>query len=122
VIKTVAMAAAVRSKLEDRVVKAAEAALVDRQFVTAIDVLVGVGWLTTPQVDRWRRGQVDYLERLVTANLSKISTAMATFRQWAGNEGLSPSESAYPSRARDHQPLRFSKSGDPHIESAYRTH
>jgi hypothetical protein len=80
VIKTLAMATAVRSKLEERVVNAAERALVDRHFVTAIDVLVGVGWLTTPQVDQWRRGQVDFLERLVTANLSKISTAMATFR------------------------------------------
>jgi hypothetical protein len=122
VIKTLAMATAVRSKLEDRVVKAAEAALVDRHFVTATDVLVGVGWLTTPQVDRWRRGQVDYLERLVTANPSKVSTAMATFGQWARNEGLNPSESAYLSRARDHRPLRFSKSGDPRIEAAYRTH
>ena len=122
VIKALAMATAVRGKLEDRVVKAAEAALVDRHFVTAIDVLVGVGWLTTPQVDQWRRGQVDYLEHLVTANLSKISTAMATFRRWARHEGLNPSESAYLSRTRDHRPLRFSKSGDPHIEAAYRTH
>jgi hypothetical protein len=63
-----------RSKLEERVVKAAEVALADRHFVTAIDVLVGMGWLTTPQVDRWRQGRVDYLERLVTANISKIST------------------------------------------------
>jgi hypothetical protein len=116
------MATAFRSKLEDRVIKAAEAALADRHFVTAVDVLVGVGWLTTPQVDQWRRGQVDYLERVVTANLSKISTAMATFRRWAGNEGLKPSESAYLAQSRDHRPLRFSKSADPRIEAAYRTH
>jgi hypothetical protein len=116
------MATVVRSKLEDRVLKAAEAALADHHFVSAIDVLVGTGWLMTPQVDRWRLGQVDYLERLVTANLSKISSAMATFRRWAQNEGLNPSESAYLSRTRDHRPLRFSKSGDPRIEAAYRTH
>jgi hypothetical protein len=90
--------------------------------VTAIDVLVGIGWLTTPQVDRWRRGQVDYLERVVAANLSKDSTAMGAFRHWAQKEGLKPSESAYLSRSRDHRPLRFSKSGDPRIEAAYRTH
>ncbi len=103
-------------------VKAAEAALVDRHFVTAIDVLVGVGWLTTPQVDRWRQGRVDYLERQVTANLSKISTAMAAFRRWAQKQGLNPSETACLSRSRDHRLLRFSKSGDPAIEAAYRTH
>ena len=116
------MGTAVRSKLEERVVKAAEVALADRHFVTAIDVLVGMGWLTTPQVDRWRQGRVDYLERLVTANISKISTAMAAFRRWARSEGLKPSETAYLARSRDHRPLRFSKSGDPGIEAAYRTH
>jgi len=116
------MATAVRSKLEERVIKAAEAALADHQYVTAIDVLVGMGWLTTPQVDRWRQGRFDYLERQVTASLSKISTAVATFRHWARSEGLTPSETAYLSRSRDHRPLRFSKSGDPGIEAAYRTH
>jgi len=113
---------AIRSKLEDRVVKAAEAALTDHHFVTAIDVLVGMGWLTTPQVDRWRQGRVDYLEREVTASLSKISTAIAAFRRWARSAGLKPSETAYLARSRDHRPLRFSKSGDATIESAYRTH
>ena len=115
------MATAVPSKLEERVIKAAEAALADHQYATAIDVLVGMGWLTTPQVDRWRQGR-DYLERQVTASLSKISTAVATFRHWAQSEGLTPSETAYLSRSRDHRPLRFSKSGDPGIEAAYRTH
>jgi hypothetical protein len=116
------MATTPRTKLEERVVKAAEEALADRHFVTAIDVLVGVGWLTTAQVDRWRQGRVDYLERQVTANLSKISTAMAAFRRWAHKQGLNPSETAYLSRSRDDRLLRFSKSGDPAIEAAYRTH
>lgn len=116
------MGTAVRSKLEERVVKAAVAALADHHFVSVIDVLVGMGWLTTPQVDRWRQGRVDYLERQVAANLSKISTAMAAFRHWARNEGLKPSETAYLARSRDHRPLRFSKSGNPTIETAFRTH
>jgi hypothetical protein len=116
------VATAVRNKLDDRVIKAAEAALADRHFVTSIDVLVGIGWLTTPQVDRWRQGRIDYLEHQVTANLSTISTAMATLRPWAQKEGLKPSETAYLARSRDHRPLRFSKSGDPAIEAANRTH
>jgi hypothetical protein len=117
-----AVGTAVRSKLEERTVKAAEAALADHQFVTAIDVMVGMGWLTTPQIDRWCQGRVDNLERLVTASLPKISTAMATFRHWARSEGLMPSETAYLSRSRDHRPLQFSTSGDAGIEAAYRTH
>src|SRR5664279_4389389 len=108
-----AVGTAVRSELDGRVVKAAETALADHQFVTAIDIMVGMGWLTTPQIDRWRQGRVDYLERLVTASPSKISTSMTTFHHWARNEGLTPSETAYLARSRDHRSLRFSKSGDP---------
>jgi hypothetical protein len=106
-----AVGTAVRSKLEERTVKAAEAALADHHFVTAIDVMVGMGSLTTSQIDRWRQGRVDNLERLVTAGLPKISTAMAAFCHWARSE-----------RSRDHRPLRFSTNGDPGTETAYRTH
>ncbi len=90
--------------------------------MTSIDVLVGMGWLTTSQVDQWRRGRVDYLGRVVNANLSKVSTAMDAFRRWARSEGLQPSETGYMGRTRDHRRLQFSKSGNPRIEAAYRTH
>ena len=111
-----------RRKLERRVVEAAEAALAERKYVSAIEVLVGIGWLPEANGDRWRQGRVDYLERLVQANLKKISAAMKAFRGWARDRGLKPSETAYVARTRDRRPLRFSKSGDPGIERAYRTH
>jgi hypothetical protein len=108
--------------LEQRVARAAEAALAERKFVTAIDVFVGLGWLTPTRVDEWRQGRVDYLERVMTVNLSKLSTAMRLFRRWAQRSGLVPSETAYVARRRDRRSLRFSKSGNPDIERAYRTH
>jgi len=103
-------------------VRAAEAALAERKFVTAIDVLVGLGWLEPRRVDEWRQGRVPDLEAVVIASLGKISTAMKVFRQWAQARGLKPSETAYVARTRDRRSLRFSKSGDPGIERAYRTH
>jgi hypothetical protein len=109
-------------KVEQRVVRAAEAALVQRRFVTAIDVLVGLGWLEPRRVDEWRQGRVPYLEAVVIASLGKISTAMKAFRGWAVARGLKPSETAYVARTRGQRPLQFSKSGDPVIEQAYRTH
>lgn len=115
-------ASADTSKLERRVVAAAEAALGERGFVSAIDVLVGVGWLAPGHVDQWRQGRVEYLERVTNANLHKLSTAMAIFRRWAKARGLLPSETAYVARTRDRRELRFSASGDPAIERAYRTH
>jgi hypothetical protein len=109
-------------KLDRRVVQAAEAALDERRFVTAIDVLVGLGWLEPRRVDEWRQGRVAYLEAVVIASLGKISTAMKVFRQWAAARGLKASETAYVARTRDRRPLRFSKSGEEAIERAYRTH
>lgn len=65
---------------------------------------------------------MDYLERVTQANLVKLSTAMKALRSWAIGVGLVPSDTAYVARSRDRRPLRFSKSGNPEIERAYRTH
>ena len=109
-------------KLDRRVVRAAEAALAQRKFVTTIDVLMGLGWLEPRRVDEWRQGRIPYLEAVVTASLGKISAAIKVFRNWAQARGLKPSETAYVARIRDRRPLRFSKSGEEAIERAYRTH
>ncbi len=109
-------------RLEERVRTVAEAALSERGFVTAIDVFLGLRWLEPSSEQAWRQGRTPYLERVVTANLSKISTAMRCLRVWAHQRGLKPSETAYVARSRGRANLRFSKSGDPSIERAYRTH
>ncbi len=43
-------------------------------------------------------------------------------RTWATGQGLVPSEIVYVARTRDRRTLRFSKSANPDIERAYRTH
>ena len=109
--------------LEERVVRAAEAALSRQQYVSAIDVLCGMGLLLPMHVDSWRKGRVDYLERVVQGNLHKISSSMAIFRRWAREKDLKPSETRYVRRARSGTiALQFSKSGDPAIEKNYSTH
>jgi hypothetical protein len=111
-----------RKKLNDRVTRAAEAALAARKYVSSIDVLVGMGWLDPDSLKRWQQGQIAYLERCVQTNLSRISEAMKLFRAWAAAKGLKPSETQYVRRKSGRQPLRFSKSGNPSIEKLYRTH
>jgi hypothetical protein len=49
--------------------RAAEAALADQRYVSAVDVLVRLGWLAPTHVDHWRQGRVDCLERMAQANL-----------------------------------------------------
>src|ERR1700726_45342 len=111
-----------RRKLSGRIIKAAEAALAAKNYVSPVDVLVGIGWLDLGALKRWQQGQVDYLERVVQANLSRISEAMKLFRSWASAKGLIASETAYVARAPSRRTLRFSKSTNPPIEQLYRTH
>lgn len=101
---------------------AGSAAVARNGYVTAIDALLATGWLRPEKVEDWRRGRVPYLEQVTVASLPKISTAMRIFRHWAENAGLRPSETVYVSWTRDRRRLRFSKSGDPNVERAYRTH
>ncbi len=111
-----------RKKLEERVTKAAEAALAAQRYVSPVDVLVGIGWVDPNSLRRWQQGQVEYLERVVQANLSRISVAMKLLRSWAAAQQLTPSEGLYVTRNPSRHMLRFSKSGNPSIEKLYRTH
>jgi hypothetical protein len=112
-----------RTNLEQRVIRAAEAALADHQYVSAIDVLTGMGLLQPSHVQDWRKGRLDFLERMIQGNLKKISLAMKTFRTWAHAKGLKPSETQYLRTTREGaRNLQFSVSGDPSIEKSYRTH
>ena len=108
--------------LADRVAKAAEAALAARHFVSTIDILAGIGWLDPGAVERWRRGQIDCLEKVVRSNLPRISEAMRLFRSWATARGLNASQTVYVARTPQRRTLRFSRSGNPAIEASYRTH
>jgi hypothetical protein len=111
-----------RATLADRVVKAAEASLAAQDYVSSIDVLVGIGWLDPGAVKRWQQGQIDCLEGVVQTNLPRISEAMKLFRSWATSKGLVASETDYVARTPQRQTLRFSRGGDPTIERLYRTH
>jgi hypothetical protein len=109
--------------LECRVTKAAEEALAHQQYVSPIDVLVRMGLLAPAHLSDWRKGRVDFLERVIQGNLNKISKSMDLFRRWAVAKGLRPSETGYVHKTRaGTRDLRFSASGDPSIEAAYRTH
>jgi hypothetical protein len=111
-----------REKLADRIVRAAETALAAQCYVSPVDVLVGIGWLDPGTVNRWRQGQIEYLEAVIQTNLARISEAMKLFRAWATAKELLASETDYVARTPRRQRLRFSRSGNPTIERLYGTH
>ncbi|GAA3122971.1 DUF2293 domain-containing protein [Planomonospora alba] len=107
------------SKLGRRVAAAAEAALAQRKYVTAIDVLTGLGWLHARHVDLWRQGRAADLERLAAVDGARMTDAVAALREWAAERGLTPSETPYVSASRDRAPLRFLSAGD---DASFRVH
>jgi hypothetical protein len=111
-----------RRPLVERVVSAAEDVLAAQNYVSPIDVFLGIGWLDPNSLKRWQQGQIDCLERAVQTNLPRISEAMRLLRSWAKDKGLLPSETQYVARTPQRQTLRFSCSGDLTIERLYRTH
>jgi hypothetical protein len=112
-----------RDKIEKRVIQASEEALYRQQYVSPLDVLLGMGTLHPSQIQDWRKGRVPHLEGIIQGNLSKISFAMKCFRSWAIKKGLKPSKTVYLARTRGpKKPLQFSKSGNPSIEQACQTH
>src|ERR1700716_2784435 len=102
--------------------QAAEAVLAEQQYVSATDVLVGLGWLTPSHIDRWRQGRIESLESVAPVEPSTIAAALAAMQCRAQDRRLNPSETDYVARTRDRRPLRFSASGDAAVEHTYRTH
>jgi hypothetical protein len=109
--------------LRTRVSRAAENALSRQQYVSAIDVLCGMGLLAHSNVDSWRKGRIDVLEQFIQGKPDKVSFCLAFFRQWAQQKGLKPSETAYVRTTRaGTTPLQFTHAVDPETEKNYRTH
>jgi hypothetical protein len=100
--------------IETRVARIAEAILAEQQFVTPIDVLIGLGWLAQPNVDRWLRGGVPSLDRCVGVDEGKTAAALDTLRTWAQNHSLQSWETDYGDRP-------FTADGDPATECIFRT-
>jgi hypothetical protein len=100
--------------IETRVARIAEATLAEQQFVTSIDVLVGLGWLAQPNVDRWQKGRVTSLDSCIGVDDIKTASALDALRQWARDHGLEPWET-------DYRELHFTADGDPAIERTFHT-
>lgn len=93
------------------------------KVVAAVDVLVGMGLLSPARLEDWRRGRVPYLERVIDCNLIRLSRSLRILRLHAHDLNLVPSATVYLRWGkRPRQQLRFSKTGDGWVETAYGTY
>ncbi|TFV61539.1 DUF2293 domain-containing protein [Mycobacterium sp. PS03-16] len=99
--------------LDTRVARIAEAALAERQFVTPLDVLIGLGWLTEANVPRWFYGHVTALSLCVSVEPAQVAAALDALQSWARSQNLQPWDTDYGGR-------RFT-TGEPAAERMFRT-
>ncbi|BBH66668.1 hypothetical protein ACTI_33530 [Actinoplanes sp. OR16] len=106
------------TKLERRVVTAAEQILAKRRNVSPLDLLTAMGWLPQGRVADWQHGRAPHLEAIAAVSADRLADAMEIFHRWVSGRGLRPVEISYMAATRDRQPLRFTAAGD---DQAYRT-
>jgi len=92
-------------------------------YVCMIDILLGLDYLTKKDLEAWRFGKIEYLEKVCMVNLSKITTIYKMLKSSTTELKLSPSFTGYSRYGKGiPQKLRFCKSGDKQIEDNYSTH
>ncbi|MFI0419533.1 DUF2293 domain-containing protein [Spongiactinospora sp. 9N601] len=111
-----------RPSLARRVADAAEGALNRQKYVSLIDVLGGLRWLRSRDVDVWRQGRVTSLEELTPVDGDRLHDVLDLLRRWSEQKGLAPVETSYIAASRDRRELRFLSSGEADVERACRTH
>ena len=80
------------SKLERRVVAAAEQALTRQRYVSPLDVLTGMGWLPLGLVVDWLHGRVPHLEAISAVSADRLTDVLEVFSRWVASRGRRPSE------------------------------
>jgi len=95
----------------------------EKGYVCSIDVLMQLGYLSQGNYEDWRRGRVEYLEKVCKTNLGKLTFINRLIRTYAIELNLKSFWTFYNQFGKGiKRRLRFSKSGDKKIEDNYSTH
>lgn len=103
------------------VVEVVEDLLAQGDLLRPLDVLLALEIVTPEAVEGWMAGKLPYLERAMTAGLSRVARMLRIVREHALANGLVPAPGKYTRRG-SKKSLRFSKRGDANSEASYRCH
>ena len=100
-----------------------ESLIEEKGYVCSVDVLLKLEYLSKTDYEAWRFGKVFYLEKVCKANLSKLTIINQKISWIAHDFNLVRSLTVYNKYGKGAKTsLRFCKSGDKNIETAYATH
>lgn len=94
-------------------------------YATAVQTLMDLGILSKEDYERWRNGQVQYLDKVCKINLKKLAGVLEEMKRYAAKNNLKPSFTFYKQwgkKKKSTVQLRFSKTGNEYIEKLYATH
>ena len=110
-------------KLYPSVVRAVAKILERSLFVAPIDVLLETDRLDKKLYEDWRFGRIPYLERVTKSGLGNLNRILRIIQHHCQAIDLRPSHTVYNRWGKCPKTrLRFSKSGDANLETAYATH
>jgi hypothetical protein len=95
----------------------------EKGYVCALDVLMGLNYLSRQDYESWRFGKVGYLEKVCNVNLSKLNFINELIGKASRDLKMERSITAYMQFGKGiKRRLRFSKSGIKSLEDRYSTH
>jgi hypothetical protein len=86
---------------------------------TVPEVLIGVGMLSRQDFKAWQEGRVDYLEKVLKVDLSKLGRMLRVIDCYAKDLGLHDSHIVWQGKGKKKKSLKFTKTGAEAVERAY---
>jgi len=110
-------------KLQNKALQTTGPLCKEKGYISFVDLFIKLGYLELQDYEKWRRGQIPYLEKVINLNLKKISYLMKAVKANCEKGNLRASQTVYKSWGKgSKKTLRFSKSGTRNIEELYSTH
>jgi len=111
------------TKLKKKIRVNAESLLYEKRYISPVDLLMKLEYLSLKDYENWRHKRVPYLEKVCRVNLKKLSMIMKELKRYAKDKNLRESWTGYNKWGKGKKiRLQFSKSGRKNIEKAYATH
>src|SRR4051794_13958294 len=113
------------NKFQERVFRAAEAALEQAGSVGPLEVFAQMRVLEPVHMEAWRKGNAYYqiLQEHIQLGPEKFRKAIRHFRDWINQRGLEPIQASYTRRGpKGVEELQITPDRNPEWEAFYRTH
>lgn len=109
-------------KYKEKIENSINSQLEQRGYVTIIDTLVDISVISKVDYEKWRKGQVPYLEKVCKGSLNRLSKILKEIEKNCKKLKLLERKTVYKRYGEGNCYLHFSKSGNEYIEAKYQTH